>query len=207
MIPPRSDPWPDDLILIDNLRAGQSKGLEGLFHRYFSSLVAFARRFTRDQDAARDVVQDVFFRLWKNRESLKITSSVKSYLFRSVRNQSLNLLRDHPDWEPLRPEDEGIAGDEDMTYVLADENQSRQQAVKEAVAKLPGRAKTIFELSRFEGLTYKEIAEFMDISEKTVENQMRISMLKLREWLCMLLLMAGAMGNFDGFLSLISRCL
>lgn len=205
MNPPPSSPWPDDLILMENLREGQSKGLEGLYHRYYSSLVAFARRFTHDQDAARDVVQDVFFRLWKNREMLKITSSPKSYLFRSVRNQSLNLLRDHPDWEPLKESDEGIPAADDADYVLAEKDPSQYQTVKEAVAKLPERARTIFELSRFEGLTYKEIAGFMGISEKTVENQMRISMLKLREWLCILLLYVGTFGNIEDFIPLITR--
>lgn len=195
-IPPNGQ-WPDDRLLIESLQAGRSQGLDGLFHKYYTMLVSFAIRFTRDEDAARDVVQEVYFRLWKNRDRIHISSSAKSYLFRAVRNQALNHLRDQPDWEPLQDHDRTIPVAEPF---LTEEDDSQKQRIMEAVGKLPPRARTVFELSRFEGLTYPEIADFMGISEKTVENQMRIALFKLREWLCMILLISTALlGNFNFF--------
>lgn len=182
------DQLPDDRLLVKNLQDGLSSGLEGLYNRYYVGLVGLARRFTKDQDSARDVVQEVFFRLWKQRRTLKITSSIKSYLFRAVRNQALNLLRDHPDWDSLKENEDTIPESDSTSYSLSDSDLDRSRKVKQAIEKLPPRARTIFELSRFEGLTYGEIAGFMKISEKTVENQMRIALFKLREWLTLILL-------------------
>ena len=79
-----------------------------------------------------------------------------------------------------------------MVLSLENENAERSRRVKEAIAKLPPKARTIFELSRFEGLTYAEIADYLGIAEKTVENQMRIAMQKLRDWLCFLAIVVGA---------------
>lgn len=182
------DQLPDDRLLVKNLQAGLDSGLEGLYNKYYVSLVSLARRFTKDQDSARDVVQEVFFRLWKQKNTLKITSSIKSYLFRAVRNQALNLLRDHPDWDSLKENQDTIPESDSTSYTLSDSDLDRSNKVKKAINNLPPRAKTIFELSRFEGLTYAEIAGFMKISEKTVENQMRIALFKLREWLTLILL-------------------
>jgi RNA polymerase sigma-70 factor, ECF subfamily len=154
---------------------------EKLFKTEYSKLCSYANLFLNDPDAAEDVVQEVFFKLWKNREELTIQTTVKSYLFRAVRNGCMNVI-DHlsirdayklVNEEEIK-ESETNAIDEAIVSEL-------EQKIRESIDLLPSERRKIFILSRFEGLKYREIADQLNISVKTVENQMYQALKFLRE--------------------------
>lgn len=153
--------------------------LEQIFKANYKLLVYTSSRILGTKETAEDIVQECFYKFWKDREKIYITSSLKAYLFRSVTNASLNhlkLSKKLSDLDSLQTEPSEEQND------LSDEGGGDLSAkVREAIESLPPKCKTIFILSRYEGLKYREIAETLNISVKTVENQMSIAFEKLRD--------------------------
>lgn len=161
--------------------------LEGLFRQYYRQLCGFALGYVKETDQAEDIVQELFARLWQEREGLTIQVSVKSYLFAAVRNRCLNALATKKHMRPLDEERDDLPASEGRGE---EEHAERSARVLAAVEALPTERRRIFRLSRNEGLKYQEIAERLDISVKTVENQMGKALKTLREELADLLLLA-----------------
>ena len=153
---------------------------EVLFKSHYSSLCAYANVFLKDHDASEEVVQEVMFRIWTSRETLVIDSSVRSYLFRSVRNGCMNVLKhlnireDYKAFQERQSEDSQRSHEDEMIY------SELEQKIREAVDHLPIERRKVFILSRYDGLTYSQIAEKLNISVKTVENQMGKALKTLR---------------------------
>ncbi len=153
---------------------------EKLFNDHYSNLCAYANNFLKDVDASEEVVQEILFKLWTNKDSAIITSSIQSYLFRAVRNASLNVLKhvnireDYKVQHEYERDDELSSEDEMIVSEL-------DQKIREAIDQLPIERKKVFILSRYDGLKYKEIAEKLNISVSTVENQMVKALKFLRE--------------------------
>ncbi len=160
------------------IAAGDRAAFEALFRLHYRALCAFAMQYVKDSDQAEDLVQDLFFRLWMDREKLQITTSVKSYLFASVRNRSLSLLKTKGRVRSLNEESDER---EDEATRSEDEHAQRIARVQDAIDRLPEERRKVFKLSRYEGLKYHEIADRMGISVKTVENQMGKALKTLRE--------------------------
>ncbi|MBL4624985.1 MAG: RNA polymerase sigma-70 factor [Flavobacteriales bacterium] len=166
--------------IVDRIQKGEKNALEELFRACYEDLCGYANGFLKDADETEDVVQEMFFQLWEKREELNITSSVKSYLYRSIHNSCLNKIKhlkvvgEHENYERSTSFD-SVDFDENMEYV------ELEQRVNNAINDLPPERKKVFELSRREGLKYKEIAEHLNISVKTVENQMGKALKYLRE--------------------------
>ena len=150
---------------------------ENLFREYFSPLISFARKILVDEDDAREVVQKVFINLWEKREEIDLSTSLKSYLFTSVHNRSLNVIRDRKKFSFEEVPD--MAGDWDVSAQI--ESMELEEKINEALQALPEKCRQIFELNRFDGLKYSEIAAQLEISVKTVENQMSKALRILRE--------------------------
>ena len=150
---------------------------EKLFRSFFPPLMVFAKKILVDEDDAREVVQQVFISVWEKRQEIDLSTSLKSYLFTSVHNRSLNMLRDRKKFSPAQVPD--VAGDWDVSSVI--ESMELEEKIMEVIGSLPGKCREIFELSRFEGLKYSGIAERLKISPKTVENQMSKALKILRE--------------------------
>ena len=150
---------------------------EKLFREYFPALMAFSRKILVDEDDAREVVQKVFINLWEKREEFDLSKSVKSYLFTSVHNGSLNVIRDRKKFSAEEVPD--MAGAWDVSAQI--ESMELEEKINEALASLPEKCREVFELSRFDGLKYNEIATQLGISVKTVENQMSKALKILRE--------------------------
>ncbi|MDF1576389.1 MAG: RNA polymerase sigma-70 factor [Bacteroidales bacterium] len=155
------------------------RAFEELFRTYFTPLMSFSMRILGDEDDAREVVHQVFINLWEKRNRLDLATSLKSYLFTSVNNRSLNVIRDRRKFSGEEVPDR--AGDLDVSAQI--EAMELEEKIRTAIEALPERCREIFELNRFEGLKYGEIAGKLDISVKTVENQMTKALKILREQL------------------------
>ncbi|MBL6444802.1 RNA polymerase sigma-70 factor [Fulvivirga sp. 29W222] len=153
---------------------------ETLFHAYHKELCELAYNIVGDADEAKDIVQDVFLKLWKNRDKLDFQQQIKHYLFKATSHTSLNHLRSSKKIVKL---DQNTAIEEVVSPVQTEptNNHELEVRVREAIDKLPPKCKTIYLLSRQEGMKYKEIADVLELSHKTVENQMGIALQKLRE--------------------------
>ena len=145
---------------------------EILFNDHYSRLCAYAYNFLKEQEGSEEVVQEVFFKLWVNRTDIVIQTSMESYLYRSVRNASLNLIKHINIREKYKQHNQEAitySEQEDRDPVNASELELK---IRSSIDQLPEQRKKIFILSRYEQLKYKEIAEQLGISVKTVENQM-----------------------------------
>lgn len=166
---------------------------EQVFKTHFKRLHAYAFTILRNEAEAEEIVQQIFFRLWERNENLSITGSVSAYLYRAVHNESMNYIRhmkvrsDHKLHVAYSMKNET---EQPAKKVMAAELESKIQS---ALNELPEQCRTIFQMSRFDELKYREIADKLDISVKTVENQMgkalRILRTKLAEFLTIIFLL------------------
>jgi RNA polymerase sigma-70 factor (ECF subfamily) len=155
------------------------KAISILYKKYDRYLFIVVNRIIPDSGIARDLVQEVFVDLWRRRNDLKITTSVKAYLRTAARNKSLNYVRD----QKMTFEDQEQHPNIQSNQVSANdqlEADELQAIIDRAIDQLPERCRLVFSLSRFEELSYKEIAEQLDISTKTVENQISKALKLLR---------------------------
>ena len=159
------------------IAAGDRAAFEALFRLHYAPLCAFARGYVKDADQAEDLVQDLFFRLWLDREKLQVTTSVKAYLYAAVRNRCLSAVKTDARVRALNEERDDRMQQEGRTE---DEHTERIARVQAAIEALPEERRRVFKLSRYEGLKYQEIAERLGISVKTVENQMGSALKTLR---------------------------
>lgn len=170
----------DDISLFEKIQTGNKESFDVLFKKYFTPLCRYTVQFVNDFSIAEELVQDVFISFWNQREEIKISNSIASYLFTSVRYRSYT----HFKKETSRKENEKIfcEGLENDESAENDDNDFYEIAVviNKAIEELPDKCREIFVLSRQKKLTYKQISEELNISVKTVENQMGIAFKKLR---------------------------
>ena len=170
----------NDHKLIQGLVVGHESSFNTLFHQYYPALTVFARKYLGDMDLSREVVQDMFVRLYESRNLLKEVTSLKAYLYRSVRNNCLNYIKSNKihnkHKENIRMDQAGSAPD------LTEEIQESEleQRIFGIVSELPERCRQIFRMSRVEGLKNDEIAGKLNISKRTVETQISNALTKLR---------------------------
>ncbi len=158
------------------IAAGDRAAFEALFRLHYRPLCAFAMGYVQDADQAEDLVQDLFFRLWLDRAKVTISTSMKAYLYASVRNRCLNAVKAGGRMRVLNERDD--RPEEDVR--TEDEHTERIARVQAAIEALPEERRRVFKLSRYEGLKYHEIAARLGISVKTVENQMGSALKTLR---------------------------
>lgn len=164
-----------------DIKNSNEPAFEHFFKLHYSELCRFAFSFLGDKDEAEEMVQQVFFNLWTKRETIQLSSSLRSYLFSAVRNSSLNRI-EHAQVK-LKHEntiirDELSAADETAQKVLQKE---LDVLIRESIEALPEQCRLVFGMSRFENLKYAEIAEQLGISIKTVEKHMGRALKELRE--------------------------
>lgn len=187
-----------DETLIGEIRIGNEAVFETVFRRYYAPLCRYALPMLGDHDEAEEVVQSVFVAIWERRDSLLITSSLKAYLYRAVHNRCLNRINQqavqagHREQAAAELYTDGASPTQSL---LIDELGVQLQR---AIRLLPEQCRRVFELSRFDELSYKEIADRLGIATKTVENQigkaLRILRTELSDYLPLLLLLAGGTG-------------
>lgn len=160
--------------------------IEVLFKSHFEPLCRFSTHYINDFNIAKDVVHEVFIKLWENFEKLPDDTNFKSYLFTAVRNKSFNYLRDKKQHLTLEEAPETKASDQ---YEHIETKELAHQ-ITEALHQLPDACRNVFELSRVEGLKYRQISEKLGISVKTVESQMSKALRILRNHLKDFLILA-----------------
>lgn len=162
-----------------------------LFFEFFSSLCVFAHRYVEDWDTCEDLVQDTFFKIWKNRKSIEINTSSRNFLITSVRNSCVDYLRKQDSariWQEREIKDKtGYTSGDLYSHI------ELEQMLTTALSKLPENIREVFEMNRFEGKTYKEIAEEKNISLKTVEAHMtkalKVLRIELKDYLPLIILL------------------
>lgn len=160
---------------------GKKEGFEALYRFYYPRLCQFVFRYVKSKATAEDVVHNVFHKVWKNRAGLKANGKLRAYLYTAVRNESFKHLN--------KRKKDAFAEFDDLTFLKSREINPEdkmdakefQQAVQVAISKLPERRRSIFLMSREDKLTYREIAEVLDLSIKTVETQISRSLKHLRK--------------------------
>ncbi len=170
--------YSDEEILVRLRKEGQP-AMKILYDKYYNYLCHAVYNVLKDSVMAEDIVQDVFMEIWKKREQIDINTSLKAYLRRAAVNKSLNHIRN----TKIR-----LEGDDDLKGLKLNEEDVQakmevdelQLAVHEAIDGLPPKCKEVFQLSRFESKSYQEIADLMNISVKTVENQISKALKVLR---------------------------
>ncbi len=156
---------------------------ENIYREFYIDLCRYCFLFVRCEKIAEDIVQEQFIYLWEKRNDISIRTSVKSYLFKAVRNKSINYLKSK--YANICFEDPDVIF-EIAEFSTSDRNyetQELERIIDMALKSLPERCYHIFSLSRYSPLSNKQIAEKLGISEKTVENQITIALKKIKSYL------------------------
>jgi RNA polymerase sigma-70 factor (ECF subfamily) len=165
---------------------------EQLFKTYYKALHAYANMILKDIEAAEEIVQNMFLKFWEKRELLNAQTSIKAYLYKCVYNDSLNYLKHEKVKTKYRDFTEKTMDTLTEAASSKVELSELQLKLNAALNDLPEQCRTIFQMSRFEELKYREIAEQLGLSIKTVENQMskalKILRVKLSDFLILILL-------------------
>lgn len=141
-------------------------------------MIGFAHQYLNDWVTAEEVVQDMFSNIWSKSDSIKIRTNTKSYLYGSVRNACLNILKHQ---KVISAHHEYVKNANDFYENDFLELNELEEKISQGLEQLPSKCREIFELSRFEEKKYKEIAETLNISVKTVETQMSKALKVMRE--------------------------
>jgi len=169
------------------IKEGEDHALEQVYKTAFRSLVNYASEITGQSDLAEEIVQDVFLKIWQNRSELSIKGSFKAYLYQSVHNHALNVIRQQRTGKEsvntLVPEtawkfisDTYDLNDYLIDRIFADET---EMLIEQAIKELPERCRKVFMLSRFDGLKNSEIAAQLGLSENTVKAHIYTALQKI----------------------------
>ncbi|MFN8253067.1 MAG: RNA polymerase sigma-70 factor [Ferruginibacter sp.] len=183
----------EDRSLAGQLMNKDEQAFEKVFKQFFRSLHTYAFTMVRDAYAAEEIVQQVFLKLWERAEQIQISGTVPAYLYRAVHNESLNYLKHqkviskHQLYVAYHMKHEKDDMKDGLTAAAIEKEYTA------ALQQLPEQCRTVFQLSRFDQLKYREIAEQLGISVKTVEHQMgkalKILRYKLAEFLTLLIIL------------------
>jgi len=169
-------------LFIRELKLGNAKAFEALYDYYHARLYGFCLKVTKTKHEAESVVQEVFIAIWENRENIDENRAFGGYIFRIAKNKILNRIKHN------------ISRQVYLDY-LQKENQSQNDLRKDiefhelkdflqkTIQDLPEKTRNIFLLSRNEGLTYKEIAQKLDLTENVVDHEIRKSLKHIKEQL------------------------
>ena len=178
---------------------GDEAAFKTLFTEHYKGMLSYACVILKDETEAEEIVQNVFVRLWEKQSSIRIETSLKAYLYRMVYNDCMNQVKHR---------NVVLKFQKEKTYAMKNERDNAEdrmaasqlnEKLSHALRELPEQCRTIFQLSRFEDLKYREIAAELRISEKTVENQMgkalKLLRMKLVDFLPLIIILAEAINK------------
>ncbi len=177
-----------NIDFINSLKQGKEKSFRAVFDIYFESLQVFAKMYVEDEEIAKDMVQEVFYKLWKKRSSLPEKLNIKAYLYQSLKNNCLNYLkrlkvqakykkRVLDNYNDLQLNYEALL---QLNFDAVSFNELLEKLNK-SINQLPPKCKEVFELSRNDGLKNREIAEQLNISVKAVEGHISKALKQLKK--------------------------
>lgn len=179
---------PTDETLLQNLIQGDSRAFDALYTRYVPRVEAFACCMLKDRSEAEDLAHDLFLKLWESRESLQQVRSVRNYLFRMTKNA----VFDRFEHKAVDARYRQSAAPKDLREIVSNdlvEQIDRQELlllIDMAIEKMPPQRRNVFRMSRFEGVSYQEIALRLGISQKTVEYHIHEALAELRKLILIL---------------------
>ena len=168
-----------DKQLIRAIRNGDTKSFEKLFEKYYDKYFSFACALLHDTDAAEDVLQNVFLKIWLGRERLDENRSIENYLLVSVRNEIFDWLRLKYNQVVVHEEDvekEDVSADIEASLAWA-ETSDKMDAI---IRKMPPQRQRIFLMSRYSNMSSKDIADSLDLSVRTVERHIYLALKDLK---------------------------
>ncbi|MBU2906603.1 RNA polymerase sigma-70 factor [Arenibacter algicola] len=162
------------------MKNGDRCAFKYLFNVYYNRLVAYITTYTHDKIQSEDIVQHAFIRFWEDKSKLDETKSPKAYLYAIAYNRYIDTVKKAKKQEKLLGQiwERALV---DRIQEDSDALEERIQKMKQVIDSLPPKCKEIIMLNKIQGVKYKEIADQMGISVKTVESQMRIAFTKIRE--------------------------
>jgi len=169
----------EEAFIISRLKEGDMRALEIIFKKYYGNLCRYLKLLFKNEIMVDHIAQDIFTYIWENREEIVITNSLESYIYTAGRYKAINELRNARRRASIQQEiatESSKVADANTELELSE----MQLMIDNAIKTLPERCQKIFKLSREEEMSYKEIAEFLNISVNTVEGQMSIALKKLR---------------------------
>lgn len=168
--------------LVEKIRQGDKLAFEKLFSEHYYDLCSFAYQFTSCKERAKDLVQDVFVKIWNRREKWKVHRSVKAYLLKSVRNTAINQINKKGHRSEVRKtfSRERLQSIKPSIDLGIDKEDELVDLIWEVVLAMPERRRRVFILYHRHGLSYNEISEVLNISRKTVENHMGLALKDIR---------------------------
>ena len=167
-----------DERLIEAIRRNDYVSYNKLFERYYGRLCQYVYSLLMDKSDTEDIVQELFLNIWKNRERIEIKENVGGYLYKMAKHLALNHLRSKVYFNNLSETQDQLSYEDDLV-----ESEEFLIALYSCIDHLPGRCKEVLLLHRIKGLKQKEISEKLDVSIKTIKNQIWISLQKLRRCL------------------------
>ena len=174
----------EEFFILQRMIEGDENAFKYFFDTYYDNLCNFVNSYLRDETISEDVVQSIFIYLWEKKDSLPSDCSIKSYLYAASKNKSLNQLRN------IKNKNRIVGDLLNQSELISDEKadlflefEELKTIISNAIDGLPTQCKTIYQLSRDEGFTNKEISEKLGITVKTVENQMTIAIRKIKDFL------------------------
>lgn len=177
------DSLPSNKKLVEEIRQNNKEAFEQLFHFHYTGLQRFLWGYVKSSDIAEGLVQEVFVRIWEKRKSLNPDENIKTYIYKVGRNLAIDHLRHQKIVQKWEKEKKAL-----RSYSLVRKNLDDKvhkkfmlKEVKKAISNLPERRRQVFILSRYEGMSYKEIADVLDISVNTVETQISRALSTLRD--------------------------
>ncbi|MDR0544450.1 MAG: RNA polymerase sigma-70 factor [Odoribacteraceae bacterium] len=157
--------------LITRLNTKETRAFEELFHAYYPPLCFFAAKIVKDEDAARDVVQEVFIYFWERNLSFESMAAVKSCLYTSVHNRALNYLSKRDNRK--RIQESLVVADREDDFLLRQVESDLFKLIFDAIDELPPQCRAVFTLSYLEQKEIREVASLLNIAETTVKTQRR----------------------------------
>ncbi|MEY4538719.1 MAG: hypothetical protein RLZZ306_476 [Bacteroidota bacterium] len=171
----------DEFFIKQAFLENSRKGFELLYNRYYKPLCSHAVRFIYSKDVAEDIIAEIFYNIWKNQSFLHINISFRAYLFAAVRNRCILYLQQEYGKNSslenpiLQYPEANVAPDQMLFY------DDLLKQIEQAISQLPPQCQKVFLMNRFEGKKYKEIADELQLAQKTVEAHINKALVHLRE--------------------------
>jgi RNA polymerase sigma factor (sigma-70 family) len=183
MYPDKTINLVDDFSVWENFKSGNEEALSLIFRQHYSFLYHYGMKLTYNSDVTKDCIQDLFFAIWKNRENLKTTSSIKFYLLKSLRRKIARTLKSQK-----KHSEHSLADDYEFEFEFSVENllikeeslKDQQEYLIQLLNALPKRQKEAIYLKFYQGLSYQEIGEVMNLNYQTLRNHMHLALATLR---------------------------